>query len=389
MNLKLENEKVVKDSLDDENEILKYGQSICHLNNNLLEISIIKEININNQNKNVLLFGLFDGHNGLEVSKYLSLHFPQFFSENSNFINGNYKKSLEETFINLDDSLRSLQAKTELSKYSINKEQKSILNENELFNEFLELFEPRNLKDVNIADFCGSSGIVILITEKNIFIANSGSSKCVPINNKNEIIKEKINRQHMINDEYEIKRLNDNFLLKINDDINKNNDNKLKDKHKFINNFPLRTTRGFGDFQYKDNKLIKLDDQYILTKPDIIEIPLEDLNYLIIGNYECFSNDNNILSLEKFFLEQYTKNKDKKISSIIEEFFEKKIEEIQKDNESEININNMASIIIEFKHENNLNNINTILFREDKKEINDINDSSNKNTKSEDEEENL
>ena len=88
-------------------------------------------------------------------------------------------------------------------------------------------------------------------------------------------------------------------------------------------------------------------------------------------------------------MEQYTKNKDKKISSIIEEFFEKKIEEIQKDNESEININNMASIIIEFKHENNLNNINTILFREDKKEINDINDSSNKNTKSEDEEENL
>ena len=389
MNLKLENEKVIKDSLDDENEILKYGQSIFHLNNNPLEISIIKEININNQNKNVLLFRLFDGHNGLEVAKYLSLHFPQFFSENSNFINGNYTKSLEETFINLDDSLRSLQAKTELSKYSINKEQKSILNENELFNEFLELFEPRNLKDVNIADFCGSSGIVILITEKNILIANSGSSKCVPINNKNEIIKEKINRQHMINDEYEIKRLNDNFLLKINDDINKNNDNKLKDKNKFINNFPLRTTRGFGDFQYKDNKLIKLDDQYILTKPDIIEIPLENLNYLIIGNYECFSNDNNILSLEKFFLEQYTKNKDKKISSIIEEFFEKKIEEIQKDNESEININNMASIIIEFKHENNLNNINTILFREDKKEINDINDSSNKNTKSEDEEENL
>jgi protein phosphatase 1G len=190
MNINLENQKSLSKLLDDENEIIKYGQSIIESNKNQSQISIIKEFNLNGQDKNISLFGIFDGHNGPEVSKYLSLHFSQFLSENINFTNGNYKKSLEEIFINIDDSLRALQVQLELSNYSIKKDIKKDSNNNE-FEAFLELFEPRNLDKINIAEFCGSSGIVILITEKTAFIANLGNSKCIPINNKNEIIKEK------------------------------------------------------------------------------------------------------------------------------------------------------------------------------------------------------
>ena len=151
MNINSESQKSLTKSLDDENEMIKYGESIIESNKNQSQVSVIKEITFNNQDKNILLFGIFDGHNGQEVSKYLSLHFSQFLSENINFTNGNYKKSLEETFINIDDSLRSLQVQLELSNYSINKDLKKDSNNNE-FDAFFELFDPINLDKVNIAE---------------------------------------------------------------------------------------------------------------------------------------------------------------------------------------------------------------------------------------------
>ena len=377
MNIKLENLKTFKESFEEEIDTIKYAHSIIYSNKNSLEVSIIKELNLINQNSSISLFGIFDGHNGPEVSKYLSQHFCQFLTENINFINGNYKKSLEETFINLDESFRSLEAQLELSKYSNKKEQ----NKNkDNFNDFLELFNPRNLEGVNIAEFCGSCGIVVLITEKKVFIANAGNSKCIPVNIKNEIIKDKINIEHTLDNENEIKRLSRIFGYEISD--TSNNKDKLK------NDFYLNITRGFGNLQYKDNKLINLEDQCISVKPDIIEISIEELNYLIIGNNGCFggNNDENLLSLEKYFLENFNKNNEKKINTVIEEFFDEKIKEIENIQEKDSDINNLASIIIEFKHENNINSIN---FEESKEEIkNKINNSNEKN-KSEDEDENL
>ena len=377
MNIKLENLKTFKESFEEEIDTIKYAHSIIYSNKNSLEVSIIKELNLINQNSSISLFGIFDGHNGPEISKYLSQHFIQFLTENINFINGNYKKSIEETFINLDESFRSLEAQLELSKYSNKKEQ----NKNkDNFNDFLELFNPRNLEGVNIAEFCGSCGIVVLITEKKIFIANAGNSKCIPVNIKNEIIKDKINIEHTLDNENEIKRLSRIFGYEISD--TSNNKDKLK------NDFYLNITRGFGNLQYKDNKLINLEDQCISVKPDIIEISIEELNYLIIGNNGCFSgnNDENLLSLEKYFLEKFNKNNEQKINTVIEEFFDEKIKEIENIQEKDSDINNLASIIIEFKHENNINSIN---FEESKEEIKNKIHNSNEKNKSEDEDENL
>jgi hypothetical protein len=162
--------------------------------------------------------------------------------------------------------------------------------------------------------------------------------------------------------------------------INIDDKNKDKVRDKYINNFPIITTRGFGDLQYKYNNIINFEGQYISNKPDIIEIPLDELNFLIIGNNGCFNEKEKTISLEKYFLDNYIKNKEQKLSNIIEEFFK----ELEKNKEMNINL---ASIIIEFKHENNLNNLNNILLEEDKKETPDKND--NIKNKSDEEEENL
>ena len=371
-----------KTSFDDENEIIKFGLSEMQAYKKLMEVFTLKNTNLLEKNKNISLFGIFDGHNGLEVAKYLSLHFSQFLSENKNFINGDYKKALKETFINIDSSFRALEVKMELSKYSSKLSPNfSDLNlneeENKNISKFLELFEPRNLDGVNIADFCGSCGIVILITEKNVYISNAGNSKCIPINIKNEIIKDKINKEHTISNQKEIKRLKIAYGF-IEDDI-ENDDNDIyedNEKKKFVplEYCPLITTRGFGDLQYKDNKLIKIEDQYISVEPEIIEIPIEDLNYLIIENYGTFGeNKNNKLTINqtvvKYFLDKINNNENKKISEIIEDFFEETLKEKEKNSEEEENIiNNFACIIIKFKHES-CNNIITEVDNENDKTI--------------------
>ncbi len=374
MGEKLDKPITEKISFDDENEVIIYGINEMQAFKKYKEVFILKNTKILEQNQNIFLFGIFDGHNGSEISKYLSLHFSQFLSENKNFINGDYKKALKETFINIDSSFRAQEVQLELSKYSIKKAPNfPDLNlneeENKNISNFLDIFEPRNLEGANIANFCGSCGIVVLITEKSVFISNIGNSKCIPINTKNEIIKDKINKQHIISDEIELKRLKMayGFIEEDNDDdedfMNFKEEKKEFDPKDFC---PLIITRGFGDLQYKDNKFINLEDQYISVNPEIIEIPVEELNYLIIGNYGAFGeNNNNKLTINQntadYFLNKFNnkENKNQKISDIIGNFFDEIIQEKQKetniDESEDIIESNMACIIIKFKNENNNN----------------------------------
>ena len=399
MGNKLDKPITNKTSFDGENEMLKYGMSEMQSFKNSMELFTLKNTNLLEQNKKISLFGIFDGHNGSEISKYLSLHFSQFLSENKKFINGDYKQALKETFINIDNSLRALEVQKEISKFSTkNSLNFSELNlkeeENKNISNFLELFNPRNLEGANIAEFCGSCGIIVLVTEKNVYIANSGNSKCIPINIKNEIMKDKINKEHIITDQNEINRLKlaYGFVEEENDNIFDNNETNEKIKFKPINYCPLIITRGFGDLIYKDIKLIKQEDQYISVNPDIIEVPIDELGYMIIGNNEVFdetidNNKDNNYNIVKFFFEKNKNNK--KISEIIEEFFDENISKKEKNKQIENMINNIGCIIIEFKHDNNTINVDENNENRSAKESeNKINDKNNKNEDEVEEEEN-
>ena len=82
MGNKLDKPITNKTSFDGENEMIKYGMSEMQSFKNSMELFTLKSTNLLGQNKKISLFGIFDGHNGSEISKYLSLHFSQFlFSE--------------------------------------------------------------------------------------------------------------------------------------------------------------------------------------------------------------------------------------------------------------------------------------------------------------------
>lgn len=45
--------------------------------------------------KDIFLFAVFDGHGGVEVSKYCARHLPETVQKNSAFQRGDYEKALE------------------------------------------------------------------------------------------------------------------------------------------------------------------------------------------------------------------------------------------------------------------------------------------------------
>ena len=65
-------------------------------------------------NKNVDVFGVFDGHGGKEVSQFVKIHFVEALENNENFKKGDYKAALKENFLKMDEMMRTDEGKTEL-----------------------------------------------------------------------------------------------------------------------------------------------------------------------------------------------------------------------------------------------------------------------------------
>jgi len=349
-----------KKPIDGKTKLFRYGINEVQGWKKTMEVYNTKD-NFSGPEKNINVFGLFEGHSGKEIAKYISLEFTKELLKNSNFIKGDYKQALIETFINIDASLRTESVNNKLINYSqqnkneiikkINDvyqkiDKKNKLNEKEIdeINTFMDIIDPNNLEGVFISDYVGSSGIVILINDKITYIAKAGNSHCIAINKNLSIIKDKnIFIESMYNK-------NENKRIKIAKAIQYG---KEKDKNYDKNEYLY--TRGFGDFQYKNNNLIKFDEQEISPMPDIYEIPNEEIKFLIICNSGFFQNDININNnvnnntIEKNIADYFIKklqNNQKIISGIIGDYLDECIS--NKNNNQDYNKNNLSCIVIDF-----------------------------------------
>ena len=117
------------------------------------------------------VFGVFDGHNGKEVSTFLKENFVKYLTTNENFKDFKYEEGIKETFLSLDKALSD----ESIRKVLLDSSQKESEKENEEFlqlsSEFSEedkeqvklfqkIFDPRNLEDCNVAMFTGSCGCI-------------------------------------------------------------------------------------------------------------------------------------------------------------------------------------------------------------------------------------
>ena len=91
--------------------------------------------------KLISLFSVFDGHSGQAIASFCSQQLPQFITKSKAFLNGDYGTAMTEAYCTMDEYLRdSPQYKT---------------------------------------DHSGCTAVTLLVTEKELFCANAGDSRCV------------------------------------------------------------------------------------------------------------------------------------------------------------------------------------------------------------------
>ena len=351
--------------IDENNKYLKFGLNQVQGWKKTMEDYAIHFLD-NGENKFMNIFGIFDGHGGREVPKYLSSHFLEFLNKNKNFIAEKYKDAFSETFFELDKSFTTKEAQEELTKYSEEykpdkereiKEINDLCAPNEKLNNeeleqvmaFNEVFDPRNIENANIAEFTGATGIIIAVCYRDILVAHAGNSRCLILDQDGKILNK--TKDHTMKDENEKKRVD--LARSFNDEEEEKK--KGEDEHVEY----LDSTRGFGDLEFKGNEWIEQKDQEISVEPDILLVPYDKDNkqakYIIFGSHGMFEGDDDKVNEEigKFFMDEINKNKENseaKFSDIIKNYFEK-IMAKEKNNDKSIGLDNMSCFLVELNLE--------------------------------------
>ena len=237
-------------------------------------VSIIININQPNNNKNkekvnwpkASYFSVFDGHGGNKCAEFLRDNLLKLICDNDYFPN-DVEKAIKYGFSEAD-----------------------------------KLFLENATKDGELIDNSGSCGLLLLIIDNKIYIANVGDSRCI-ISMKNGLIRKDVTRDHKPNYPYEKERIVTNggriyqtqTPLNQNVESNENSDNNQENNENMNNNlillgphrvFPgsLSVSRTVGDACAK-LAFLGGNPKVVISEPDIycFNLDEEDIDFVILG----------------------------------------------------------------------------------------------------------
>ena len=282
-------------------------------------------------NKDTHIFGVFDGHGGIEVAEYVKNHFVEIFINNSKYLKGDIKSALKETFLTLDNNLQSIEAMKELTHSHEIFVKTYNLNDNENINN--NDIENSDYID-NIAYNIGCTCNILVIYKNILYFANAGDSRSVLLKNKGEVNSMSIDHKPELPNEF-------NRIKKAGGRIIEGIVNKL-----------LNLSRIIGDFQFKNRKDLKQEEQIVTCNPDILfENRSKNDDFVIMGCdgiWECISNTgiSEYIYDKENNINNGNKNKELNLEKILEDLFERNI---AKSEEEENGCDNMTAILIQFK----------------------------------------
>jgi len=171
----------------------------------------------------VHLFAVFDGHAGDEVAKFVEKHFESSLTNNNSFKQQDYGKALYETFLLMDELLKSPEGQKEIAQYQQNPTGPSI---------------------------AGCTACVVLLVKDKIYVANAGDSRCVIATRRGVF---ELTKDHKPSDPLEQQRIEKAGGLVLDGRVNGN----------------LNLTRALGDLDFKGNDKLQRHEQLIIANPDI------------------------------------------------------------------------------------------------------------------------
>jgi serine/threonine protein phosphatase PrpC len=112
----------------------------------------------------VSVFGVFDGHGGSEVARFVENHLVDELKKNENFKKGNYRQALIDVFLQLDKMLLTEAGKKELIRIS---------------QKHGSMASGATFDGAELAVQAGCTCCVAIITRTEIYVANAGDTRCV------------------------------------------------------------------------------------------------------------------------------------------------------------------------------------------------------------------
>ena len=335
-------------------------------------INMNRPSNYNNKSPWPLIsyFAIFDGHNGEHCAEFLRKNLLQYIITNPHFPN-NIEKSIKEGFLKADE---------------------------DYLNNFTNIYE-NNDNGYNECNNSGSCGLILLIIDTKIYVANVGDSRCV-ISCQNGKIQKDVTRDHKPEFPYEKKRIYNNKGTIYRNETIFSQDYETKKNQILLGPYrvtpgKLSVSRTIGDAKAKLEKFGGIKN-VVIPDPDIYVYDLlkDDIDYFIMGcdgifdrikSYEIFKCVDTVVEKEKELI-----NKNVKYNNTFNTCYDRKINmNTTCGNIVDIilrlamirkSYDNVTCIMIAFKDlifGNNLNNNNKV----DNQTINIINSYDRKNLK--------
>ena len=307
MNIKMENFIAGKISTKSFGLINSYGVNTNQgIDRNYNDDRVKILINMNRPNNYInksawpliSFFGIFDGHNGDHCAEFLRKNLLQYIYTNPNFPK-NIEKAIKEGFIKADQDY--------LNNYTV-------LNKT-------------NFNSFNIINNSGSCGLILLLVDTKIYIANVGDSRCL-ISCQNGKIQKDVTRDHKPEFPYEKQRIYSHggniyqnetvFTDEVKKERNYNiSCNKILLGPYRVNPGKLSVSRTIGDAKAKLERYGGIP-QTIIPEPDVYVFDFyeDDIDYFImccdgifdrIKSFEIFKCVETIVDKEKEMLENNIK----------------------------------------------------------------------------------
>ena len=194
-----------------------------------------------------MIFGVFDGHGGHEVSSFVSRRFTFSLLNSAHYSSSDLSSALSETFLSMDQLLKSSEGSQELIRISKNL--------------------PSNypVKPNDFSQTVGCTANVALLRDNELFVANAGDSRCV-LNRGGLALDLSIDHKpSLVNEKQRILAAGGKVI-----------DGRI--------NRGLNLSRSIGDFAYKCNKKLPLDQQMVIATPDVFRIEIqEDDKFMVLA----------------------------------------------------------------------------------------------------------
>ena len=313
--------------LDGISNFFRYG--ICTMKGwrQTMEDKFLVKLNIG-PNKSTHIFGIFDGHGGREVSKFICNHFTEEFLNNENYKKGDIKTCLKETFLKLDKKLLEPSSMEEMTKDHFLFVQEYNIHENESEVNIIEEEGYRYIEDISYTR--GSAAIVLVIhNHTDLYFANLGDSRGIIIRNGNKFVK--MTNDHKPNNNEERKR------------IKRAGSKILDDRVCGL----LNMSRSFGDYQFKLRRDLKQEEQAVSACPEITFMKRTNKELFIVlacdGVWDCITNN----QIAQFFNERINREPERKLSLSIADLFNMILSDSPT---KDVGTDNMTCILIQLKN---------------------------------------